>query len=522
VNFLSQLSFHFLGALLVAGLFINQPAHAAGSEAQKRVCLEEPNYQADDDEASKNYAAHYDSLINVYHSGKKSTEEIDALRCMPKSLYQKTAKYHANNLDDKMKKDYRGAIKNLKLRYFGLRDTNDDGVFDFRIKEKGSFLPNDTDADGDKTLNLMDARPLNFGTAVDAVSNNDDDGDGLPNHLDWSNKKRFTFEGAERRKLVELQLEIFKGHGVVLIETDYGFLLPMAEMTLDVLDIYQPLMDRYRSNGAIAKTLQSITMANQYDIDPAEVLAEVSPVNGLLRFYGLYLEELEKPQNLLAPFFTYVHEFAHVIQNAMDVERNENSLLTTNTHLAPESFSEAINRFGWNIKVDQVKPNLANYGYVNHGVEPMAPKEIYGETDFATLHPEACSPEVLGDQEVRKLTHKRLKVLNCYSLYDSREWYAEHLAASLLKVMYKRLKKTHGKAQAKAIQSAATETLVEAWGEEFVYDFRYGDKKTLKTLAKELEIKGKIWKKNDNRIEMIDRLNCKYLVLPFSDNTDQC
>src|SRR5690606_9919552 len=108
-----------------------------------------------------------------------------------------------------------------ELLAYATRDTDNDGVLDYRVSEyRGKFFEGDIDVDGDGIRNVYDAAP--YDRRVGGVDRDGDgipdkpgsfadrDGDGIPDHLDWSRRKP--------EPLPELQANLFRDFGVILVE----------------------------------------------------------------------------------------------------------------------------------------------------------------------------------------------------------------------------------------------------------------------------------------------------------------
>ena len=440
------------------------------------------------------------SLLNVYHGGKKSFAEKRRLICMTAAQHQRAQeRFRSLNGEDTL--FFKTHLKPEMLRMLALRDSDGDGILDFRIKGEGTFLANDTDADNDGIRNLFDPRPQTARPIKDKTVNNDEDKDELPNHLDWSNTNRFNFVKQKKQYLVDAQLSAFQKYGIVYVQSDYIFTPELADLATDVFNIFDSQYQKYN----LEINAQSLTTARQYDATPNDgIVAEASPVNGQIIIYREGISNISKSaDNLISTLMTVIHEFTHVVQNTMDYPQNQTALLQQNIHQQPNIFAAYVNQLGWNINTGNLKDNLPNHGYVNHDQEPVAPVEIYKNRELTTIA-KICAGEKHPtlDKTTRKIW-KEVNGIQCYAFVSVREWHAEYVAVTVLSAMYSRLKQTHGNVSRKIIRRAQAKIKLDFDGEG--YDYNNADKKAVNTISEDLKISN----------NLLDRLNEKYLVEPF-------
>ena len=445
------------------------------------------------------------SLKKLYHGGHRTAEGIDNILCMTgeqydraESRYEMLAEEELTLLNDRYQ-DY-------QLHLWALRDTNGDEVLDFRTKEYGAFIQNDTDADGDNIPNIMDPLPLSSDSERDAIKYNDEDGDGLPNHLDWSNANWHPAYAEKSPYLIDQQKKIFEKYGIVLIEADGSKMSDLfVDMTNDVLTAFQRLRRKYSQK----ETASSITLTDQYAYDeegkdPYDVLAEVSPVNGQIIVYEYGLKNVaDDPDNLIGPFMVYVHEFAHVIQNAMDFDNNRDGLLKYNVHTKPVVFTKIMKAFGWDFE-EQDEDSLRG-GVVDHGNEAILMQQKIAKNYLSDIVNQCEDAPTSDDEQYRRelIAYKKTyKVVSCYALNSAREWHAEYIAVSLLTLMYNHVQKYYPQ-HAAGIINLAQSKMKRDWGQPF--DLISADLDALKALAKEMRLTRRL----------IRTLSLKYLVLPF-------
>ncbi len=438
-----------------------------------------------------------ESLKRLYHGRTESDEGLNDLLCLDQLQYE-SAQRRLNEGESREVLDNR--LRDRALRLMAARDVDRDGILDFRIKEYGTFVENDPDADNDGIGNLMDPRPLSADADRDAIASNDGDKDGLPDHLDWSTwNELLPVEVRKPEELVRLQQRIFERYNFVLLETEGSeFSLALADIVNDVLRLFASML----KNVPAPETPRSISVAAKYDVNPLNVMAEVSPATDQMIIYTDVVGDFETdPRQKLSLFLLLVHEFTHVIQNAMDYPDNKQGLLEFNTHFKPKKFAARLADLGWKLK-DRVSEGIRRVGsFVDHEKEPIAMEENLADISLVSLR-DMCSNR--WDNYNDTLWRKQ-HVINCYSLTSAREWHAEYLTAAVLSRMYDRLDKKWSD-DAPGYIARAQVKLCEASGEDS-YDYENANPKHIKNLQRDLRL---YWWRTD-------RLVKKYIVEPFSD-----
>jgi hypothetical protein len=537
---LCKIFYAFIGAMSALSIYTSS-IYAGEPEFDLENCINEIPLTAEG--AKYNLS----SLDRVYHGGNKLADSAHEPRCMTpeqKIKAEKRLQLLNSNPDEGSSLNARHPDKALKL--MSLRNSDNDEYLDFRIKENGAFIQNDDDADNDGIPNLFDPRPQIPGSESDKVARNDSNDNNLPDHLDWSNTKIYDFTPEDAKN----QERIFQDYGVVLVEAKGSdFRSTIIEMTDDVLQVFSRLLKKYKVKKR--NVLKSITYAESYDFvpegeEPLGILAEVSPVNGQVIIYNDSLLDMKiDRKKLIAPFITYIHELAHIIQNAMDYPQNQEELLISNTHKSPRKFAIAVNRLGWDIDINDTVDLSPSTLFVDHGNEAIPVRTIYNNTelDMVGLY-ENCDPEELERDD---------DIVGCYSYAGIREWHAEYIANTVLRVMFERLPMSleelrlerkleleeklelEGKLEAKleleleslSLSKSESEFRSEAatfirkaqcemnedWGGWF-YDYKNANDKAFKRLKRDMRLKGKL----SNRYELIDRLNSKYIIEPFENS----
>ena len=369
-----KLSFIWL-LVSAAGIYCTS-ALAVAEKDQYSIenCIDVTGYTNDTDEEGNPVprARQITTLINVFFGGQKSPSQLRNLLCHSDENYKRSKAFYDNASDEdkEILTEYYG--DDLLLKLTAVRDTDNDGIKDFRVKEEGGFIENDGDADGDKVINILDPNPLDPDPVRDAIENNDLDGDKLPDHLDWSNNTYFL---GKSENLVQTQSEIFTNYGVILNESDFEFSEVAAAMMLDVLNIFSK--DFEHQDFDLNETLKVITSGKAYSVSDYDVLAEVSSINGRVNIFKLAFQSINKnPGSKLAAFTVMIHEMVHTIQNAMDFEQNKEALQTKNYHKTPTNFASLMNSLGWKMNIKQ-QDDVKVRAFVDHGTESIGAREIY-------------------------------------------------------------------------------------------------------------------------------------------------
>ena len=479
-------------ALVGVGLAFTLSAKSASGP----LCIDQQNLATPESEHI------IQSLKNIYHGGHQSKKVKRNILCMTGEQVQR-AKKRLGSLTRSIRRNYiEKRFKDESLQLMALRDSDNDGILDFRIKEQGAFIQNDPDADNDGIVNLFDSNPIVANSLGDSVRRNDTNKNGLPNHLDWANNNRKIGQTRKSPKLIEKQLAIFQQYGIVLMDSrGVSFTEPLAEAVEDVLNVFSFIYHR----DQLANGIKSITYAEKYGVDDYGVIAEVSPVNGQLIIYQRNIGQFNQdPKSRVPLFLTLVHEFTHVMQNAMDFPQNQTDLLKFNTHSNPINFIRLMNnKFGWNISTN-VKQRFNRRGFVDHGVEPLLAVETYRSLGLKQLGA-LCKNK---DEPTKRQNLKNYDAVSCYSLNNSREWHAEVILASVLSKMANRLKATRSENEARRLLRLAQLKIREEWNNEIMSYWNL-PKQVLKHIYKDIKLSN----------ALLDKLNQRYIISPFSDGS---
>jgi hypothetical protein len=309
-----------------------------------------------------------------------------------------------------------------ELLVYATRDTDNDGVLDFRIDEyRGKFFEGDIDVDGDLIRNVYDSAP--YDSRVGGVDQNGDgipdkpgsfadrDGDGIPDHLDWSRRKP--------EPLPEQQAKLFRDFGVILVERSSRFTPELVQAVDDTL--------RFVFRQRLA-TLRTIAVEDQLLISPD--LGDNGFMLGQTQTLTICTNSLagSEPVVLLG---LVVHEVAHAWQLAQDFEEAELADENVKMHFPPGHFTRSLERFGW--KVDGV---MLDEGYRHRLYQPhfysTSPRYLYRDSspkEWAVWFEDVQAES--GPEFLRNSPAVTWGLVGPYSLTSPWEWHADHLMAAL-------------------------------------------------------------------------------------------
>ena len=142
----------------------------------------------------------------------------------------------------------------FELIAYALRDTDNDGLTDYRINEDSRFIENDTDVDGDGVFNARDADPYDSG-----ITGEDANGNGVPDHVDW--------EFMDNRSYANLQARMLRDFDIIMVERNSHFTEKLAQANYDAMHhVIRPVLERlqglYPGTSPALKTMASENIAN--------------------------------------------------------------------------------------------------------------------------------------------------------------------------------------------------------------------------------------------------------------------
>jgi hypothetical protein len=324
----------------------------------------------------------------------------------------------------------------VELLAFATRDTDGDGVLDYRISEyRGKFFEGDIDLDGDGIRNVYDVAPYNrrvggVDTDGDGVPDKpgtfaDRDGDGIPDHLDWSRRKA--------EPLPELQAGLFRDFGVILVERSARFTPELVQAVDDTLR----LVFRERMS-----TLRTIAVEDQLLISPD--LGDNGFMLAQTQTLTIYTKSIEgaEPVVLLG---LMLHEVAHAWQLTQDFDTSDLHAENKKMHFPPGSFTASLERFGW-----ELDDNTLGEGYHHRLYWPhfyaTSPRYLYrgsAPNEWATWFEDVQRES--GPGFLRNSPAMTWGMVGPYSLTSPWEWHADQLMASLYNRMARGIGEHHNR-----------------------------------------------------------------------------
>lgn len=310
----------------------------------------------------------------------------------------------------------------VELLAFATRDTDADGVLDYRISEyRGKFFEGDTDLDGDGIRNVYDSAPYDrdvggIDTNGDGVPDKpgsfaDRDGDGIPDHLDWSRRKA--------DNLPELQTALFRDFDVILVERSARFTPELIQAVDDTL--------RLVFNERLP-TLRTIAVEDQLLISPD--LGDNGYMVAQTQTLTVYTNSLEDAPPLVL-LGLLVHEVDHAWQLAQDFDEADLSGENKKMHFPPGNFTASLERFGWEIDENTLAEGYYHRLYWPH-FYATSPRYLYrgsAPSEWAVWFEDIERES--GAQFLRNSPAVTWSLVGPYSLTSPWEWHADQLMASL-------------------------------------------------------------------------------------------
>lgn len=309
-----------------------------------------------------------------------------------------------------------------ELLAYATRDTDNDGVLDFRISEyRGKFFEGDIDLDGDGIRNVYDSAP--YDSSIGGVDQNHDgipdkpgsfadrDGDGIPDHLDWSRRKP--------EPLPEQQAKLFRDFGVILVERSSRFTPELVQAVDDTL--------RFVFRERLA-TLRTIAVEEKLLIDPD--LGDNGFMLAQTQTLTLCTKSIEGAEPIVL-LGLVIHEVAHAWQLAQDFDEHNLAAENVKMHFPPGHFTRSLERYGW--KVDRA---TLDEGYHHRLYWPhfyaTSPRYLYRGSsphEWAVWFEDVQAES--GPEFLRNSPAVTWGMVGPYSLTSPWEWHADHLMAAL-------------------------------------------------------------------------------------------
>lgn len=309
----------------------------------------------------------------------------------------------------------------FELLAFATRDTDGDGVLDYRISEyRGKFFEGDIDIDGDGIRNVYDSAPYDRrvggvdtngdGTPDEPGSFDDRDGDGIPDHLDWSRRKPEPLPG--------IQTGLFRDFGVILVERSARFSPALVHAVDDTLRLVfrQPLA-----------TLRTIAVEDQLLISPD--LGDNGFMLGQTQTLTVYTKSLEQASPI-ALLGLMIHEVDHAWQLAQDFDGSALAAENVKMHFPPGRFTRSLERFGWEVDHRTMAEGYRHRLYWPH-FYATSPRYFYRGSsphEWATWFEDVQRES--GPDFLRNSPAVTWGMVGPYSLTSPWEWHADHLMAA--------------------------------------------------------------------------------------------
>jgi hypothetical protein len=299
------------------------------------------------------------------------------------------------------------------LQALALRDTDADGITDFRISDYyGRFLEGDTDLDGDGSDNLLDADPYDpaFGRLP---------GPAIPAHLSWQRLGKPADMAAAQRRL-------FEQHGILLVERSAEFPPRLASVTSDV--VTRVFAGTFGQSSSLPTLRLIATAETSLLIADDESAGDFAQIFAATRTMEIYRPGIEAEPVVQLGFVA--HEIGHSIQYALDFSQPEQTAIVRRNVAAAENFHALVADFGWTRQANDSDPDAEYslfrpqyiapepYRYLYDG-EPVE----YWQAWLADLYSEVGEDYLLDSGVTER------HVLGEYSLSSPWEWYSDHLIA---------------------------------------------------------------------------------------------
>ena len=314
------------------------------------------------------------------------------------------------------------------LKALAVRDRDGDGIPDYRVSDYfGKLAEGDVDVDGDGVHNVYDAHPYDA-----ARGSPDADGDGIPDHLDWGNLGRDP-------ELARIQLGLFRDHGIILLERNAEFDLPLAQAVDDTVRlVFRVPFER----NAVLPTLRTVAVEKTALLNAllAEVAEDDTSAQVFSQTQSLTVYDpgraVEDDLGLLG---LLVHEMGHSFHMALDWDAARPGLENGRTDFPVPRVTEAVARFGWTTN--------EYYDGLFEGLKPM-PRFLYTGMSEPEFLLDGKTPEEwegwlnaiyeeLGEPEdyLEHPSFAREGVVGDSSLSTPYEWYGDNLLAYVVSVL---------------------------------------------------------------------------------------
>jgi hypothetical protein len=337
-----------------------------------------------------------------------------------------------------------------ELWAYATRDSDEDGVFDFRVSDHyGRFLEGDTDLDGDGLDNVLDQAPYE---AADEGGVREQ----IPAQLDWA-------ELGKPAEMAQIQRDLFNRNRILLVERSADFTPELAQSVSDVVTkVYKEI---FGDNGVLP-TLRVVATEESSLLDPtaeegASDFAQVLPATQTLE---IYRRGIDAPPAIQLGFLA--HEIAHNIQFSLDYDAQRQEEIIRRNYFAAAHFFDLVEPYGWTIVPTELNPEAEfslfrpqyvsqepyDYLYMDESIEDW-------ENWLAAIYEEVGEEAYLTDQRIVEA-----QILGDYSLSGPWEWYSDEVIAYVYLAMLDSLRGRCQPAEWEALGMAfQNETVAVEW-----------------------------------------------------------
>lgn len=375
------------------------------------------------------------SLNMVFHVGQSAVNLPDETET---ELYRRLRQHTESEALDYLDELY-GRRDDLKA--LALRDSDSNGVPDFRASDYyGKFMEGDIDVDGDGVRNLYDAYPFDGlrggndadGDGVPDTGFADENGNGLPDHIDWS------LEGDTQRAAI--QLGLFRDYKILLVDRNASFDIALARAADDTIRrVFRAYFEEHRTLPTLrtiaterTALLSAVLAAIEEDDTSAQVFSQTQSL--------IVYNPGRNTDVALGLLGLFVHEMGHSYHMSLDFDASDGLGENGRTDFPASSFVALVKPFGW---------TSSEYydGDLGAGLD-LVPRFVYMGTSepvflFREETPEAWetwiedlyeglnqNPDYLSQAEVVSFG-----IVSDYALSSPYEWYGDNFIAYVVSVL---------------------------------------------------------------------------------------
>jgi hypothetical protein len=392
-------------------------------------------------------------------------EEIEPFRQMRKGKESEALDY----LDE-----FFGERNDLKA--LAVRDTDRDGVPDYRVSDYfGKFLEGDVDVDGDGIRNVLDSHPYDTqfggrdsdgdGIPDVAGSFSDENGNGVPDHVDWGVSGLDPEHG-------EIQRRMLQTHGIALVDRNAEFDLPLMRAVDDAVG---KVFRAYFKREPVMPTLRTIAVEKSALL--GKLLSTVAEDNTSAQVFSqtqsltIYSEGRDIPHDI-GLLGLLVHEIGHNYHMSLDFMANDLETENVRTRFNAPAFTHLIASFGWvregyyEGEFPDVLPTMPRFAYTGIS-EPLfryngRTPEQWNEWLWTEYEKLGGPPDYLEQEPFRSRY-----IVSDYSLTSPYEWYGDNLLAYVIMVLEREalvIMASQGRAsESEAARQRITDALREIW-----------------------------------------------------------